>query len=79
MDRHTVRHPIFSTCFALQLHFTVTTAPSHGTLLLNGSATSSFTQADISNGVVSHHEAANFLTSDSFLFTVTDAAGNNCD
>jgi hypothetical protein len=59
-----------------QLHFTVTTAPADGTLLLNGSATSSFTQADINNGLVSYHETATDATSDSFLFTVTDEAGN---
>ena len=61
---------------AAQLLYTVTTGPTDGTLLLNGSATTSFTQADINNGLVSYHETANFVTSDSFLFTVTDGAGN---
>ena len=61
---------------AAQLHYTITTAPSDGALLLNGSATTSFTQADINNGLVSYHETTGFVTSDSFLFTVTDAAGN---
>jgi hypothetical protein len=61
---------------AVQLHFTVTTVPTDGTLWLNGAATSSFTQADINNGLVSYHETASGATSDSFLFTVTDAAGN---
>jgi YD repeat-containing protein len=61
---------------AAQLHYTVTTGPSDGTLLLSGSATSSFTQADINNGLVSYHETIGFVTSDSFLFTVADAAGN---
>jgi hypothetical protein len=59
-----------------QLHFAVTIAPTRGTLLLNGSATSSFTQADINNGLVSYHETASGVTSDNFHFTVTDAAGN---
>ncbi|SIO38105.1 Cadherin-like [Bradyrhizobium erythrophlei] len=59
-----------------QLHYTVTKAPADGTLLLNGLAASSFTQADIDNGLVSYHETAGGVTSDSFLFTVTDAAGN---
>jgi Ser-tRNA(Ala) deacylase AlaX len=59
-----------------QLHFTVTMAPTEGTLLLSGLATSSFTQVDINNGLVSYHETASGVTADSFLFTVTDAAGN---
>jgi YD repeat-containing protein len=61
---------------AAQLHYIITTGPSDGTLLLSGSATSSFTQADINNGLVSYHETTGFVTSDSFLFTVTDAASN---
>jgi Cadherin-like len=61
---------------AAQLHYTIATGPSHGTLLLSGSATSSFTQADINNGLVSYHETASGVTSDSFFFKVTDAAGN---
>jgi Cadherin-like len=60
-----------------QLHFTVTTAPADGTLLLNGTATTSFTQADINNGLVSYHETVGgSATSDNFHFTITDAAGN---
>src|SRR6202011_1550001 len=61
---------------AAQLHYAVTKTPADGTLFLNGSVTSSFTQADINNGFVSYHETASGVTSDSFLFTVTDAAGN---
>jgi hypothetical protein len=60
----------------VDLHFTVTTAPAGGILLLNGSPTSSFTQADVNSGLVSYQEIADGVTSDSFLFTVTDAAGN---
>jgi hypothetical protein len=59
-----------------QLHYTVTRAPADGTLLLNGVATTSFTQADLNNGLVSYHETAGGVRSDNFLFTVTDAAGN---
>jgi hypothetical protein len=59
-----------------QLHYTVTRAPADGTLLLNGVATTSFTQADLNNGLVSYHETASGVKSDNFLFTVTDAAGN---
>jgi Cadherin-like/Cadherin domain/RTX calcium-binding nonapeptide repeat (4 copies) len=61
---------------AAQLRYTVTTGPTHGVLLLSGSATSSFTQADINNGLVSYHETASGATSDSFSFKMTDAAGN---
>jgi hypothetical protein len=59
-----------------QLHYAVTRAPADGTLLLNGVATTSFTQADLNNGLVSYHETAGGVRSDNFLFTVTDAAGN---
>jgi Cadherin-like/Cadherin domain/RTX calcium-binding nonapeptide repeat (4 copies) len=61
---------------AAQLHYTVTTGPAHGALLLNGLATSSFTQADINNGLVSYHETTNGVTSDTFSFKLSDAAGN---
>jgi hypothetical protein len=59
-----------------QLNYTVTTGPAWGTLLLSGAVASSFTQADINNGLVSYHETASGVTSDSFSFNVTDAAGN---
>jgi hypothetical protein len=59
-----------------QLRYTVTAGPAQGTLLLSGSATSSFTQADINSGLVSYHETASGVTSDSFSFKVSDAAGN---
>ncbi|WP_051383257.1 NF038122 family metalloprotease [Bradyrhizobium sp. WSM3983] len=58
------------------LLFSVTASPAEGTLLLNGTPTTSFTEADLSNGVVSYHETAPGPASDSFQFTVTDAAGN---
>jgi hypothetical protein len=61
---------------AAQLRYTVMTAPSYGTLLLNGAVTTTFTQADINGGLVSYHESAN-ATSDSFSFKVADAAGNS--
>jgi hypothetical protein len=56
--------------------YTVITAPADGTLLKNGVATSSFTQADIDNNLISYHETVSNVTSDSFIFKVTDAAGN---
>jgi hypothetical protein len=59
-----------------QENYTIVTAPAHGTLLKSGLATSSFTQADIDNGVVAYHESDRGVTSDSFVFRVTDSAGN---
>jgi hypothetical protein len=56
--------------------YTIVTAPAHGTLLKSGAATSSFTQADIDNGLISYHEDGSLASSDSFAFKVTDAAGN---
>jgi hypothetical protein len=61
---------------ASQLHYTVTAGPAWGTLLLSGAVATSFTQADINNGLVSYHETASGVTSDGFSFNVTDAAGN---
>jgi hypothetical protein len=61
---------------AAQLHYTVTKTPADGTLLLNGLAASSFTQADIDSGLVSYHETSGGVSSDSFSFLVTDVAGN---
>ena len=59
-----------------QERYTVVTGPAHGTLLRAGLATSSFTQADIDNGIISYSENGSAVSSDSFTFTVTDAAGN---
>ena len=58
-----------------QESYSVITGPAHGTLLKNGVATSSFTQADIDNGLITYHEIGNF-SSDSFTFKVTDASNN---
>ena len=55
--------------------YSVITGPAHGTLLKNGVATPSFTQADIDNGLITYHEIGNF-SSDSFTFKVTDASNN---
>jgi hypothetical protein len=59
-----------------QLRYTITTAPGHGALLLNGAVASSFTQADINNGLVGYQETVNGVSSDTFSFKVADAAGN---
>jgi Cadherin-like/FG-GAP-like repeat len=56
--------------------YTVLTAPTHGTLLKSGSATTSFTQADIDNGLIAYHETGNLGSPDSFTFRIMDAAGN---
>jgi hypothetical protein len=51
--------------------YTITSAPSHGVLLLNGASTTSFTQADIDNGLVAYQQTDTDVHSDSFLFTTT--------
>jgi uncharacterized repeat protein (TIGR01451 family) len=57
-----------------QLTFTVTTAPTHGTVLLNGNPTTTFTQADIDAGTVSYANNGSTATADSFTFTVSDSS-----
>ncbi len=60
------------------LTYTVSTLPSNGTLRLNGFAlngVSSFTQADLDNGLLTYeHDGSETLT-DSFTFTVADSEG----
>jgi ELWxxDGT repeat protein/VCBS repeat-containing protein len=56
--------------------YTIITTPAHGSLLRSSSATFSFTQADIDNGLITYHEDGSVASSDSFTFSVTDAAGN---
>jgi 20S proteasome alpha/beta subunit len=56
--------------------YSVLTGPAHGTLLKANVATSSFTQADIDNGIITYRENGSVAASDSFTFRVTDAAGN---
>src|SRR5262249_26199858 len=58
-----------------QLNYAVTTAPAHGILMKNGVATSSFTQTDIDNGLISYRED-DVVASDKFAFNVSDPAGN---
>ena len=45
-------------------------------LLLNGVVASSFTQADINNGLVSYQATMNGVASDTLSFKIVDAAGN---
>lgn len=50
--------------------------PTHGSLLLDSVATSTFTQADIDAGGVQYRHDGHAAASDGFTFTVSDAAGN---
>jgi hypothetical protein len=62
-----------------QLTYTVVSAPRFGVLRKNGSATNSFTQVDIDNGLISYQVTTGALTGialDTFMFTVSDPAGN---
>src|SRR5215470_4417470 len=58
--------------------YTITTAPSRGTLLKNGVATSSFTQDDVNNDRISYHEtaASSSNITDSFFFQASDPGGD---
>ena len=58
-----------------QLIYTVTSGPSHGTLLKAGQAVSQFTQADIDSGLVQYRENGDSATGDAFSFLVTDPTG----
>jgi N-acetyl-anhydromuramyl-L-alanine amidase AmpD len=58
------------------LTYTVVDAPTHGTLLLDGVATGTFTQADINADRVQYSQDGGAATGDGFTFTVADEAGN---
>jgi Cadherin-like len=55
-----------------QLTYAVSAGPAHGTLLVNGTAAMTFTQADVNAGNVSYLNNGSVNTSDSFTFTVSD-------
>jgi len=63
-----------------QLVYTITTAPANGTLRLRSTPANSFTQADITAGLVTYLHNGSDATSDSFVFSVSDGtstlAGN---
>jgi hypothetical protein len=59
------------------LVYTVTTAPTHGTLLVSGSPVSQFTQQQLSAGLVSYQHDGTATLSDSFGFTVDDGEGTS--
>ena len=56
--------------------YRIARAPAHGTLLLDGVATHSFTQADIDAGRVRYVQNGDAAASDGFTCAVSDAAGN---
>jgi len=62
-----------------QLTYTILSGSAHGRILDNGVAATSFTQADIDNGLVKYVENGDSVKSDSFTFTVSDLAGNSTE
>ncbi len=64
---------------AASITYTITTAPTKGTLFRQGVATSSFTQQDLDFGFINYKETtpSNSATSDSFFFQASDPAGNH--
>ena len=60
---------------AANVTYTVNTAPLNGQLLLSGVPTASFTQADITGGLVSYQHDGSETANDTFTFTVTDGVG----
>ena len=66
-----------STDSPANLTYSITTAPTKGTLEKNGSPTASFTQADLNGGLVTYVQNGSDVTSDSFAFTVTDAENSS--
>jgi ELWxxDGT repeat protein/VCBS repeat-containing protein len=59
---------------AVSLQYSITNLPTNGTLLLAGTATSTFTQSDVFNGLVRYQHNGSELPFDRFTFTVTDGA-----
>src|SRR5207249_4746358 len=64
---------------ASELVYTLTAAPTHGTLKLSGTAlaaTSTFTQADLNNNNVTYTQDGSENFGDSFSFSVVDSPGS---
>jgi VCBS repeat-containing protein len=57
------------------LTYTVTSGPSQGELLVDGSAASSFTQQEVNDGLVVYNHTADAADNDSFTFDLTDEEG----
>ena len=60
-----------------QLTYTITSGPSHGTLKRSRLATTNFTQADVTAGLITYQHDGRATTSDSFAFTVDDGQGSS--
>jgi len=60
---------------ASQITYAIASAPSGGTILLNGTAISAFTQADVNSNLVRYQQNGSEASSDSFSFTITDPSG----
>ncbi|MEM9351491.1 MAG: cadherin-like domain-containing protein [Planctomycetota bacterium] len=60
---------------ATELTYTITGATSNGVLLLSGSTTTVFTQAELDAGLVSYTHDGGPSTTDQFTFNVDDGAG----
>jgi hypothetical protein len=60
---------------AANLIYTVTTGPSHGTLLVNGVPVTQFSQQQINEGLVVYQNDGTANSADSFGFTVDDGKG----
>jgi len=58
-----------------ELIYTVEVVPGNGTLKLGGTATGSFTQKDIDDGMLAYEHNGSETSSDSFVFSVSDGAG----
>ena len=56
------------------LTYTITQQPSHGTLLKAGELITTFTQADINNGLIQYHQIDNNQTTDYFDFSLSDGS-----
>src|SRR6185369_3470332 len=59
-----------------ELLYTVTAGPAHGTVLLNGSPVTQFSQQDVNAGLVSYRNDSTANAADSFDFSVDDGAGS---
>jgi hypothetical protein len=60
---------------ATDLRYTIVTPPAYGYLIDDFYTTSTFTQADINNGLVDYVQNGTATSSDSFSFYVSDPAG----
>jgi hypothetical protein len=58
-----------------EMVYTILATPAHGALVVNGQPVSSFTQADIDNGLLNHIQPGGAAESDGFSFVVTDSTG----